>query len=97
MGMTFEQWKEKYEPNTFENLLILYETYGEWIKFIKEQPANHVWTLLETDGERYIVSGIFIINREGYFICKNAWEEKQNEDIWIEPTDEDLKDLYYTT
>lgn len=94
MEMTFDEWVEKYKPNCFGEDVIVYETYGKSLSFIQKQPNNHIWTLL-SDGEvTCIVSGFRYTNRLGYIFSNNALEN--DDDSFIELTDEDLDKLGYT-
>lgn len=47
----------------------LYETYGDELAFVREQPPATIWTLVDgLDYDQYLVSGYQIVNRIGYLI-----------------------------
>ena len=46
----------------------LFETYGEELEFVKRQDPRTVWTLVDGDGDQYLVSGFHVVNRIGYLI-----------------------------
>lgn len=49
-----------------------FETYGEEIEFVKhDNQKNKVWTVIEEDDERFIVSGMQHTNRL-YFLISTA-------------------------
>lgn len=46
----------------------MFETYGQDLEFIKSQPDNRVLTVLDTDGQTWIVTGAHFVNRIGYLV-----------------------------
>lgn len=46
----------------------LFNTYGEEFKFVCDQYAARIWTLIEGDNGLYIESGLHFVNRLGYFV-----------------------------
>ncbi len=46
--------------------------------------ATHLWTILDIDGDLYIVPGYHFVNSYGYVVTKEAWEalDQQNEWVW---------------
>jgi hypothetical protein len=66
----FDVWFDKYQPIESAPETILFETYGEELKKVREQPYLNIWTLLDSNGKLYISPGYHIINRLNYFICK---------------------------
>ena len=47
----------------------LFETYGEELEFVRRQPADTIWTLVDgDDGDLYVVNGFQFVNRIGYLI-----------------------------
>jgi hypothetical protein len=59
----------------------LFETYGEEIRFVKEQHPRTIWTIIDgDDGDLYVVSGYHFVNRVGYLISINPVPE----DVFIE-------------
>ena len=55
----------------------MFETYGEEIDYVWEQPVNHVWTVIEgSSGAWYITTGRHLVNRIGYLITVYPWTEE---------------------
>lgn len=52
----------------------LYETYGDELNLVSNtylyDTSRKIWTLVEEDGDTFIISGYQIINRLGYFITE---------------------------
>ena len=60
----------------------LFETFGNELEFVRKQNSeNHkkVWTILEADGETYISAGYHFVNRIGYLITEQEWENEFEE------------------
>lgn len=68
----FDVWFDKYKPIESAPGTILFETYGEELKKVREQSYLNIWTLLDCNGKLYISPGYHIINRLNYFICSVA-------------------------
>lgn len=75
--MTYDQWIKTYKP--VQNDIVehagmdgtMFETYGDEVKHVWEaRDKNLVWTLCDEDGQTYIISGFWRINRLGYFITE---------------------------
>ena len=79
--LTIEQWDEKYQP--IKNPLNedagwdgeLFETYGDELEFVQEQDEHYVWTWIDTDEGTSLITGYHLMDRIGYLITKNRWEE----------------------
>ncbi|MFZ1322332.1 MAG: hypothetical protein WAT71_12330 [Ignavibacteria bacterium] len=55
----------------------MFETFGEELDYVWEQPVNNVWTIIEgTSGAWYITTGKHLINRIGYLVTENQWTEE---------------------
>lgn len=55
----------------------LFETFGAELNFVRNQPENRVWTLVDDDeGNPTIVSGFHLVNRIGYFVTEEPWTEE---------------------
>ena len=79
-----DDWEEKYRPianhidrhaswatEQGEGTGIMFETYGDELKFVSAQPASNVWTYVDTpDGGTSIVAGFHTANRIGYFVTE---------------------------
>ena len=62
----------------------MFETYGEELDYVhmKAQNANNVWTIIEGDNDTmFIVSGVHLVNRIGYLITNEEWEEETEVEI----------------
>lgn len=85
--ITWDGFDAKFKPikNTITNRdefnECLFETYGEdeehVIETAKTKP-NNVWTIVDTDGELMVISGLHFVNRFGYFITEIPAEESIN-------------------
>lgn len=79
--MKYDDFWDKYEPITNDlddNASYdgcMFETYDEELAFVKKQPKAHIATLIEVNGEQYIISGFHLVNRLGYFITKHPMPE----------------------
>ena len=104
-NLTLEEWEFRYVPiinhlddnASFQNeygVGIMYETFGEELEFVQSKiEENKVWTYVDADdGGTVIVAGYSIINRIGYFITENAWEDFGIEIRVMEPDEEEEED-----
>ncbi len=75
--MDFDEWVETFKPisnhidenASFDGLM--FETYGDEVAFVKEQPENCIWTYGDgDDGGSYIWNSWSFVNRIGYFITE---------------------------
>ncbi len=55
---------------------IMYETFGEELEYVRSQPKDKIWTIIDDEDELYIISGFHLINRIGYVITKNSFQSK---------------------
>jgi len=73
---------EKYKPikNTIELDSPfdghMFETYGEEFNRVLNTDKKHIWTLIEEDGVLFIVPKKRVVNRLGYFITEEPWEDE---------------------
>ena len=81
--MTEDEWYETYKPiqnNLDDNASwngTMFETYGDELEFVDNQPDENVWTWTDgDDGGTYLSSGKSYINRLGYFVCTVPWTEE---------------------
>ena len=81
--MTYEQWVNKYKPitNKFTNDGTSFETYGDEVLFVCEQPNSTVWTELDGDNGVYLVQGYHLANRISYYVTEIPWDD--SDDICI--------------
>jgi len=75
--MDFDDWCDTYKPikNHIDNNASfngeMFETYGDEVAFVKEQPEDRIWMYGDgDDGGSYIWSGWGFVNRLGYFITE---------------------------
>jgi hypothetical protein len=104
MEITYEEFVERYKPK--KNHLdedasydgYLFETYGEEIDFVKQQPSENIWTLLDCDGKLILSSGWHYVNRMGYVVTEIPvgkdveFIEVIDDDDDIDDNDDDLID-----
>ena len=58
----------------------MYETFGEEMAYIKEQPNKRVWTLIDTGGrDMSLIAGKHFVNRMGYIVTAEEWEDEYEE------------------
>ena len=54
----------------------LFETHGEELEFVRKQPPETVWTLVDGDeGDQYLISGFHFANRIGYLVAEKPVPE----------------------
>jgi hypothetical protein len=82
--------KEGKEESEFENMAplggCLYETYGEEVDHVlnegQKNGFKNVWTVIHSDGRSsawYVVAGWHFVNRIGYLITKEEWQDGNEE------------------
>jgi calcineurin-like phosphoesterase family protein len=60
----------------------MYETFGEEVEYVKQVPNNRIWTVVDGDGDDLIIiAGYHFVNRLGYLITNEAWEDEYEEYI----------------
>jgi hypothetical protein len=47
-----------------------FETYGEAYDYVREQPENTIWTVVQEEDARYILSGLHTVNRLYYLMSE---------------------------
>ena len=79
--MSYEEWREKYDPIRDVDDVRVFETYGEDLALINLIYPFHVWTLIDADEEdeegfsvEYLVAGIRHADRMLYVVTKKSWE-----------------------
>lgn len=69
----------------------LFETYGEELEFVRRQPTDTIWTLVDgDDGDQYVISGFHFVNRIGYLLSTVPFDEAVEIEVRI-PMLEDLE------
>jgi len=78
--LEYEDFIDQFKPikNTIDKYAgfdgCMFETYSPEYDFVKEQPTNTIWTLIDGDMETLeIVPGKHFVNRLGYFITEVPW------------------------
>ena len=55
----------------------MYETFGEELEYVKQQPNKRIWTIVDGDGDDLIIiAGFHFVNRLGYLITDKEWEDE---------------------
>jgi len=81
---TFDEWLEQFDlvynhvddRNGFNGHL--FETFGKEFDYVASVAGkNLVWTLIEEDGEQFIVNGLRTVNRLGFFVTENNYAENE--------------------
>ena len=97
--MDFDEWCDTYKPiinhidsnASFDNGQggIMFETYGDEVAFVKEQPEANIWMYGSgDDGGTFVWNGWGFVNRLGYFITEVPCPP--NTDIQIRVSEDDL-------
>lgn len=53
------------------------ETMWEWDQLPVTADPRQLWTVLDCDGKLYVSPGIHHVNRIGYVVTKNAWDQTE--------------------
>jgi hypothetical protein len=55
----------------------MYETFGEDLECVRRTDNKYIWTIVDgDDGDLLIIAGFHIVNRFGYLITDEAWEDE---------------------
>jgi hypothetical protein len=97
--MDFDDWCDTYKPikNHIDTNASfngeMFETYGDEVAFVKEQPEDRIWTYGDgDDGGSYVWNGWSFVNRIGYFITEVPCPEGMTIQIMV--SEPDLTDEY---
>ena len=80
-----DEFFEKYKPqmNHFHvgnpNQDEFYETFGKELEYVKEQPDNLIWTVIEEDGVTCFIQGFHFVNRFQYLIATVPYKRGDKE------------------
>ncbi|MCP9496827.1 MAG: hypothetical protein MSG64_20510 [Pyrinomonadaceae bacterium MAG19_C2-C3] len=55
----------------------MFETYGGELSFVRGQPRERIWTLIEEDGVLWLIAGYRYVNRLGYFVTEETWRDPE--------------------
>jgi hypothetical protein len=61
----------------------MYETYGEELAYVKAQPNERIWTIIDEDDKMFFIAGFHFVNRLGYLITNEEWSD-ENETYLID-------------
>lgn len=67
----------------------LYETYGAELEHIKLQSKSFVWTIVEGENSLVIMNGVYLVNRLGYLITAEPWQDDIHIEIELEKGDDE--------
>ena len=79
--LRWDEFEELYKPITNHitpDTGVFFETYGSEVEFVKTQPPQNVWTMVDDDHEAVIINGIHFVNRINYIVTEvahNPYEE----------------------
>lgn len=54
----------------------MYETFGQELDYVKQQPNKRIWTIVDEEGKLYVIAGFHIINRLGYLVTNEEWSDE---------------------
>lgn len=88
--LTFDEWKEKYKPTTTKVI----EDYAEnkdVFKLVCDLYPHSIWTLVEFEGEGYLVNRLAYVNRLGHYITKVPYDPSIEIEVsmWTNEEDQD--------
>jgi hypothetical protein len=87
VSLTWKQFDEEFKPikNHFSHdpNQETFETYGEEVEFVKAQDNNKIWTWVQGDECDLLVNGFAFVNRLGYYITENPWDESKDYELII--------------
>jgi len=79
------QYKERQTKGEVIGFDQYFETYGEDLEYVKKHDTKFIWTLIEVDGNLYIIQGFHWVNRMNYLIASKPYIKGQTEFVdWIE-------------
>ena len=92
--LTEEEWFEQFKPipnHIDDNASFndgehgyMFETYGAELDFVRSQEPNRIWTYIDGDvSGTYIVQGMGIVNRIGYFVTTVPFDDNKAYQIQI--------------
>lgn len=90
LSLTYDEFVATYQPVTnhldpnagFDGYL--YETFGPELDHIRQQPDQHVWTILDGDEGVWIGSGYSFVNRIGYIVTALPWPANKHISVEME-------------
>lgn len=81
--ISWDKFVELYKPienHIDEDAGMFFETYGQEVEFVKSQPHEKVWTMIDADDDfsPAIINGMHYVNRINYIVTEvahNPYEE----------------------
>lgn len=67
----------------------MFETFGDELEFVRMQPTDRIWTIVDADDGIAICSGYHLVNRIGYLIASVAKQPDTDYDIVCEGLTDD--------
>jgi len=81
-----EEFEEKFQPIPKDIDTFIFNTYGEDLEIVKkhleEKGNQYVFTLVVEDGVLWLTPGCRIVNRTGYILTKNPWEDGEKDFLY---------------
>lgn len=82
--MTHDEFDERFTPilNPFDDNAswdgCMFETYGDELAYVQEQPDANVWTIIDGGGTEpdVLMSGKMRINRIGFIVTEQRWTDR---------------------
>ena len=76
IDMSFDEWFDTYQP--VDNHLStsasfdgkMFETFGDEWEYVRSLDPSYVWTYIDNGDSGYIIDGIHLVNRMGYFVSE---------------------------
>lgn len=57
-----------------------------------DRASRYLWTVVDADGDLYAVSGWHYVNRVGYVITQQPWDEDTEAEWFVSPEEDDPED-----
>lgn len=77
INLSFDEFDEQYEvednPFNEDSQMLTLDEEGEK-EYLNSKNENHIWTVIYDDDETYIVPGIRVVNKVGFYITSKPWE-----------------------
>ncbi|NBR23681.1 MAG: hypothetical protein EBU08_07900 [Micrococcales bacterium] len=88
--LTYDEWFDTFKPirnkhsiDSDYSGITAFETYGDELAFVLEQPENTIWTEMDGDSGVSIVEGYHLVNRIQYYITEVPYDPEQSYEIPI--------------
>jgi hypothetical protein len=67
--LTEDEYDDKYGPIMGPEDSTIWE-----YKDVKTKPTEHVWSVVEVEGDLYVIPGWHVVNMVGYNVTEQPWE-----------------------